>query len=330
MKRPDKQMGASLVTVLMIVAAMSAIAVGITQTLTNSVSRAKVLDGQAQLRVSVVAAEAYGQFELTKLLVDNEGRLSPDMPGFFAPISRVFEQGTITLSFVEKTNCFDLNRLGSGEGRRDISASAEEILKLINVLVAAGIDRYAAEIFAESAADWIDSDTLTQLRGAENNYYESESSPIRARGDFLLNSTEMYGIRGFNADIRDLAPDLLCVRPRNSEEAPRSLFNINTIKNSQLPLLVATYDGDIELSTLEDALRRRPIGGWGDIDDFIADSALAELDPEFIAKGDISVFSQYVQADITLQYRDLVAEYEVLYEFGIDTPAKIVQRRRSG
>lgn len=330
MNRTEQKMGASLVTVLMIVAAMSAIAVGITQSITQGVSRAKVLDGQAQLRVSVVAAEAYGQYELTKLLLDNEGRLSPDMPGFFAPLTQTFGDGTITLNFIDKTNCFDLNRLGLGDLESDISASSDEILQLVKVLEAAGIDKYAAQIFAESVADWIDSDTLAMLRGAENTYYESESAPVRSRGQWLFNQTEMYGIRGFAAEIREIAPELLCARPRSNASPPMTLFNINTINNTQLPLLVAAYDGALDLSTLEDALRRRPIGGWSDIDGFVADTELTDLNPEFIAKGEISVFSKFVQADFTLKYREMVAEYEVLYELSMDAPVKIVRRRRSG
>lgn len=330
MMTSTRQFGASLVTVLMIVAAMSAVAVGVTQTLTQGVFRAKNLDRQAQMRVAMDAAEAYGKFELAKLLLESEGLLSSDMPGFFAPISREFEQGKITLSFVDKTNCFDLNRLGSGDGNNYIASSADEIEALINILALAGIDRYAAEIFAESAADFIDSDTLSLLRGAEDTYYESERLPVRSRGDWLLNSTEMYGIRGFNTEIRSLAADLLCVRPRNKDQSPESFFNINTIQNTQLPLLVAAYDGSIELSTLEDALRRRPTGGWASLDEFIEDSALAEIDPEFLAEGDITVFSQYIAANVQLQYQGLVVRYEVLYELGLDTPVRIVQRRRLG
>ncbi|MCF6328931.1 MAG: hypothetical protein L3J02_03925, partial [Henriciella sp.] len=76
----SSELGAALITVLMIIAAMSAVAVGLTQTVTQAMHRARALDAQAQVRLYTVAAEEVAQARLGSLLADIQGRVTAEMP----------------------------------------------------------------------------------------------------------------------------------------------------------------------------------------------------------------------------------------------------------
>lgn len=328
----SSQSGVSLVTVLMIVAAMSAVAVGITQTLSRGISRAKTMDAQAQFRVSYPAAESYAMLQLGQLLSESEGKLSTDLRGFSTPIIFQSDYGLATISFRDQSNCFDLNTLVEAEAEGEGVVEIDEdngVNFLVDALVGAGIEQYGADIFADSVADWIDDDNYPRLSGAEDGFYSGGASKVQTPDDWLKNISELNGIRGYNEDIKPLVPELLCVRPKSDDNAVVPL-NINTVNEAQIPLLVVAYDGELDESVFESVLRRRPTNGWTSLEAFIAEAELGQLETNLQNTLQVSLYSSFIEAEIKLQYQGIIAAYEVLYHLQPGEKIEIVHRRRTG
>jgi general secretion pathway protein K len=67
-KPHSNQNGAALITVLMIIAAISVVALGVTQSVTSATQRARALDAQAQIRLYAVSAEEVAKSRLLEIL----------------------------------------------------------------------------------------------------------------------------------------------------------------------------------------------------------------------------------------------------------------------
>jgi len=77
-------------------------------------------------------------------------------------------------------------------------ASFEEIRRLCLSLE---MDNHQAEIIADSILDWIDSDFLEHLNGAEDTYYLELRPPYRCKNAPLETYSEMLLVRGIDQDI---------------------------------------------------------------------------------------------------------------------------------
>lgn len=77
-------------------------------------------------------------------------------------------------------------------------ASFEEIRRLC---LALEMDNHQAEIIADSILDWIDSDFLEHVNGAENTYYLELRPPYRCKNAPLETYSELLLVRGIDRDV---------------------------------------------------------------------------------------------------------------------------------
>ena len=72
---------------------------------------------------------------------------------------------------------------------------------LNNLLVNLGIAKEKADIIVDSILDWIDTDDLHRLNGAESDYYQSLPNPYKAKNGRLDTLEELLLIKGMSPDI---------------------------------------------------------------------------------------------------------------------------------
>ena len=72
---------------------------------------------------------------------------------------------------------------------------------LNNLLVNLGIAKETADIIVDSILDWIDTDDLHRLNGAESDYYQSLPNPYKAKNGRLDTLEELLLIKGMSPDI---------------------------------------------------------------------------------------------------------------------------------
>jgi general secretion pathway protein K len=93
-------------------------------------------------------------------------------------------------------------RLFNESGKINLNAvGARSEVILNNLLVNLGITKEKADTIVDSILDWIDTDELHRLNGAESDYYESLPNPYKAKNARLDTVEELLLIKGMSPDI---------------------------------------------------------------------------------------------------------------------------------
>ena len=325
----SNQRGAALITVLMIIAAMSVVAVGVTQSVTNATQRARALDGQAQLRLYAAAAEEVAKSRLVEIMAPIEGRLSADLPGFGEPQIIPVDGGSFTVRVRDATNCFDLNAVVLGEDGDTLQPQEETIKALESILLAKDIDKFEVTGLVSSLVDWLDGDSTPRKGGAEDAYYLNLKPSYRTSGQPLTSLQELRAIRGFTPEIIAALDSLLCARPTHTLAATGQV-NLNTLTVAQASLLQLTVSNAIETEEAERLIAGRPIGGWPDLQTFLLEPTIANIDPSLRKTDRMMVSTTLVEVFADVSYRGQMIKMRYLFETLPGKPVRTLQRQRLG
>lgn len=320
--------GVALVTVLMIVAAMSVVGVLLSSAVLASTQRARALDANSQAGWFVTGAAQYGERLVGDLVSASEGKLFTGMPKLGEPISFPIEGGLITLRGHDASNCFNVNALGTAPdagatGKGGQVSPHEDYAELISLLNVEGLD---AEAAAATLADWIDADQSPGLSGAEDSFYLGETPPYRTSGQPLENLSELRAVRYYTPALVAALRPMICALPL---EEPQ-VFNINTMSEEQAPLLSLAMSGALSVEAARDVLFRRPPGGWGSVDDFAAEPAISAIAPELRRMDMLSVSSTHIGVDAAIEYRGVRRSVDLLYAVNLAGPAELLRLERRG
>ncbi|MEM7493251.1 MAG: type II secretion system minor pseudopilin GspK [Pseudomonadota bacterium] len=321
----NPERGAALLTVLMIVAVMSTLALGLSQAVLASTERARLLDTQAQLRLYAAAAEEVAQSQLTQLIAETQGRLSSDLPGFGE--ARVFpvEGGSVRVQVRDLTNCFNLNAVAVDAAVSDETAQQTETLAVI--LEEGGVAESDARALEAALGDWIDDDRISRPSGAEDAYYLGLSVPYRTSSQSLMNMSEMLAIRGFERALLEDFKSVLCALPEHTLN-PKPRLNLNTLRVDQASRLRWALSGALEINEVRSLIEARPIGGWTDTESFLEEPVVQRVAPEQRQLDRLSVVSSLIETVIEVSYRDDVVRIKVLFELESGQPVRVLRRER--
>lgn len=98
--------------------------------------------------------------------------------------------GRYTYRLFNESGKINLNRMGTRSG-----------VILNNLLVNLGVAKEKADIIVDSILDWIDTDDLKRINGAENEYYQSLPNPYKAKNGRLDTLEELLLIKEMSPDI---------------------------------------------------------------------------------------------------------------------------------
>lgn len=324
----SKEDGVALVTVLMIVAAMSTVAIMLSSAVLSSTQRSKALDASAQADWFMVGAQEFAQVSIEQLVSQSGGALFDGMPGLAQPITFPVEGGLMSLSGRDASNCFNLNALAS-QGDGDTSSGANEdspSQDFIRLVEASDLEGFDAEGAVSALRDWIDPDQTPGLGGAEDSYYASLSPAYRTSGQPLDNLSELHAIRYFDAAVIAALEPMLCALPSETQ----SPLNINTITEAQAPLLVLAMSGALSEQAARDVIFQRPPGGWDSVEDMLALPDLANIDPELRRTTMLSTRSSHIGVQMVIEYRNLRRVYDMLLRIEDNGRVSAIRRERRG
>lgn len=253
MRRWDEQ-GAALITVLLLVAVMSILAVALLDDIRFGIRRAVNAGENGQAQWYALGAEAMAQARIAQL-GDARTSLAGGWPdrAFTYPL----DHGRLQLRLSDAGACFNLNSVVQGAGemlqRRDRGAAQFTIL-----LLALGFADQQAVHLTAALVDWIDSDALRESVGAEDEAYQSAPIVRRTGGTLMAEASEIRGLHGMDADsYRRLRP-FICALPSN--ELTR--INANTLPPERALLLTAVTDGRMLPADAARLVALRPPEGW--------------------------------------------------------------------
>ncbi len=327
----NSQSGAALLTVLMIVAAMSVAALAITKAVTDATQRSTALDSQAQLALYAASAEEVAKARMTEVLAPLENKLFAELPGLGEPQIIPVDGGTFSVTARDATNCYDVNSLTSiGEDGRLVANATEQ--QVYQSLLTAAIEQsYASDIvaLAASVTDWMDANSVPGNGGAEDSYYLSEVPSYRTSGQQLANLEELRAIRGYTPDIVARIAPLICALP-GGMNIQRQQLNINTLTENQAPILQAVLSDALSVDDVRSVINSRPQGGWTDVGSLLEDPVVKRIDPSRIQVDRLGVVSSLVEVSANVSYRGHDMTMRYLFETVPGRPIRTLRRERIG
>lgn len=314
--------GMALLTVLLLVAVMSVVAVAILDDVRFSVRRATNVETQSQAQWYAAGAETLARGQITRLLAAGPSRtpLEPEWNG--RTLSFPIDGGTITATVTDGQACFNLNSLVLGFGE-DLTARPLGAAQFRALGRAVGAPDSRMQAIADALTDWLDADSAPLPLGAEDGAYAGLATPYRTGGVMLAEVSELRAVKGVDADTwRRLRP-WVCALP-TSRLSP---LNVNTLTPEQAPLLTMLTGGALAPQRARAVIAGRPRDGWPDADAFWAQPALATLQVDAEARDQITVLTRFFDLRVDVELGGSHAVRTALLEAAADGRVRTVIQR---
>jgi general secretion pathway protein K len=278
---PERERGAALLAVLVVVAVTGALAAAGMEKL--RLSAALAANGAA---LDQARGYALGLEQLLALTVEDVQAKSPGrttLAGGWNGRSRSFPlpNGAIATAQVrDGGNCFNLNGLVSGDPVTGLRAEPAGIARFARLMTLIGIPEPEAARIADSAADWADTDGTPRPLGAEDPDYAAAERPYRAANTWFAEPSELRAVAGVTPESYARLRPWICALPA----AGPGTINVNTLAPAEAPLL-AMLDARLGLEEARRAIAARPQAGWSNVEDFARAARLQLPQPALAQLG---------------------------------------------
>ena len=327
MKRArDKEQGAALLAVLLLVAVTGAIAAAAMEGLRLSRAASANATALDQGRAFADGVEQLAILTIDDLIAENPERTTLEggwngavrhiaLPGGAAAAVRVRDGG----------NCFNVNSVADGAGATGLVRRPSGVLQFMGLMMALEVPQGDALRIAEAAADWVDSDALAGPGGAEDEAYMAGPGPYRTGNTLFADPGEVRALAGMNAGIYARLRPWLCALPVTD----LSPVNINTLAPEQAPLLVMLAPGQLDVARARRVLAARPASGWSNQIEFWRIEAMSELNVPLDVQLQPQLRTNWFAFDVSVAVGDSRFEEAVLVDARLQ-PSRVVARRWGG
>ncbi|MBW8191263.1 type II secretion system minor pseudopilin GspK [Neiella marina] len=299
-----RQRGVALITVLLVVALISLMAVEMSERLRRQLQRATALAALDEAKWVNIGAEGFASKVLKQDFEDSPERTHLNQYWAVGSTSFPLESGAVfSGELKDMRSCFNLNGVRTQEAEQaELQQTGERPLaakQFIALLEAVEIDSYQAEVMADSLVDWLDEDDyVNHSSGAEDSEYQSRTRPYLAANSMLVDVGELRAINGFTQEAVFQISPYVCVVPSSN----KALLNVNTVQHPEL--FVAVFTPNMSLQQAEQLMADRPSDGYEAIDDLLASTALAGIDIADLVKNNLTVVSDAFLLKASTQLAD--------------------------
>tara|TARA_R110002072_G_scaffold67609_2_gene165701 strand:- start:1424 stop:2410 length:987 start_codon:yes stop_codon:yes gene_type:complete len=276
MTSSNRKRGTALISALLIVTVMSAVAVELLGDMRFAIARSGNLSTRDQAYWYALGARDYAENLLGRVMQPPDAALRPDAPWLHGPRQFPIEGGMIEARLRDGHTCFNINSLVTETEPGRYTTNPDAVAQLDTLLTMVGLPPVTASLLSAEAADWIDSDTRPGPGGAEDFAYAGLDIPYRPANTLMVEVEEVRALRSMTPDLYTVAAPHLCALP----VAGSVPININTLVPGDAVQLAARFSAHLSRADAEAILLRRPSGGYAAEADFWADQAFAgrELD----------------------------------------------------
>lgn len=313
--------GAVLITVLLMVALTSVIAVGLSGRVSALIARQHLIETSSAAREAALSAETLAKAVLRQSFALNNNRTTLDAP-WAQPAHFMTEAGRIDGRISDGGNCFNLNSLVTGEGaiRQSNPAAQAEFARLMAIL---GLNPAEAEAIAAATADWVDGDTRPNPRGAEDYDYMAAGVPHRTGNTLMADVSEFRAVKGVTSAVYGLLRPYLCALPV-IDPAP---LNVNTLMPAAAPVVAALFPTDPDLGRIMDAIAMRPAAGYGAPEEFWRLPAFRGVTVPDEIKARTGVRSRFFNLVAAVSHADARITLTALFDATGKDDVRLVSRR---
>lgn len=312
---PPSERGAALVTVLLLVAIMSALIAVSFDRLSLAIRREGNRALAEEARLDLISAEAIGAYRITTLENLTSGGGQPT--GWNGQVVTVpVPGGRVTARVSDAGNCFNVNGLTRFDETGSLVAQPIAITQFARLLELSGAPATEAARAAAAVADWIDSDNAPLPGGAEDEVYSA--SGFRAANAPITNVADLGRVEG----MRPLLPrvdDLLCALPEHALPS----VNINTIEVRHARLLSAVLPQLASPARAAEQIRTRPTNGFARVADLA--NGLGQIIGTDYPLPQLRTQTSWFRLDLMAELGD-TRMMEVALVDGRISPARVVRR----
>ena len=319
----QRERGASLLAVLLLVAVTGAIAAAMVEDL--RLSRGIALNANARDQGRLFAD---GVEQLALLTIDDRVRDNPErttLAGGWNGATRTIQLpggASADVTVRDGSNCFNINSVVDGRPGQPFVRRSSGVAEFVGLMLALPVSEADARRIAEAAADWVDSDTVSSPGGAEDDAYAGGPAPYRTGNTLFADPGEVRALAGMTPEIYARLRPWLCAMPTND----LSPININTLVVEQAPLLAMLAPGQISPDRARAILAQRPSGGWGNQIEFWRVEAMSELNVPLDVRVQPQMKTSWFTLDVRVRLMGSDYRETVLVDARLQ-PSRIVQRR---
>ncbi len=255
-RRRNKERGAALLTVLLLVAIVAVLAATALERLRLSTRLAANAVAIDRARGYAYAAETLALTRVTGLLRQATDRVSLYGGWSGRPFGLPIPGGTATARVTDGGNYFNLNGLVTRAPDGSYVANPLQVTRLARL--ARVLRLPDGERLAAAAADFIDSDDVALPLGAEDASYRGR----RTAGTLLADPSELRAVEGVTPAAYQALRPWLCTLP----VADPAVINLNTLLPEQAPLLAMLLPDGASVDQARSVLLRRPETGFASTD----------------------------------------------------------------
>lgn len=316
-----QQQGVALITALLVVSLATILAVSLVDHLNYDVRRTENILRMDQAQLYNANAVEFG---LSLLRLDREMNNEHDNLTEYGDHNlQVYPVtgGQVSAKILDQQGCFNLNNLaGSGDS---LSRNRAIYSRLLGQL---GIDDSNVNILTDSLIDWLDSNDISEIFGAEFDYYLGLQPPYRTSNTMMTSISELRLVKGYTAEVINQLENHVCVLPSKS-----SHINVNTASLEMLESIdglegqgeriIRDRDGNPE--TLDDDA---PFANPGDFSEYVKNKLKIK---NFNSTG-LQVYSEYFLMFSSTQLgTGNVSLYSMIYRNQSDGKAELIRQSRS-
>lgn len=291
--RSSSERGAVLLTVLLLIAVISSLAVAMVDDIRFCIRQAANTRLHDQALWYAMGAEELAKYVIRESWRADPGRSTLNELWARGPTLFPIEGGVIEGQVSDGSNCFNLNSLVEPDGNNRFVRSPVGEIQFRNLLRALQFGEGDAETLLNSAADWIDSDTSPSARGAEDGYYAAQTPPHRTANALVGQITELRAIRGFTEPLFQRVRPFVCARPNTN----LSRINVNTMRIGDAELLVMLVGPALDLAAARRVIGDRPNAGYRSLTEFWAHRSFAGLAVPAEVRDQVSIRTQFFALD---------------------------------
>ena len=314
MKVPAKERGAALLSVLLLVAVMAAVAATALDRIGISTRLAANAAAVGQGRAWLESAEVLAATRIEDLLAADQRKT---LPIGWMGLQRVIALpggGTIRARVDDGSNCFNLNSLVMRLPDGTLIDRPQAVRQFRTLMAVLGIDEGEAARIAASASDYIDSDNAPQNLGVED---DGGSIPANR---MMADPSELRSVAGVTDRHYGLLRAWVCALPT----AELSAINVNTLLPEQAPLIAMLMPGQPDASRARAALAQRPAAGFDNTGQFWQSPAFRGADTS-LAGEQVKLKTSFFSLTARVQTSDVEMRERALIDARF-TPARVVRR----
>jgi len=318
-----KNRGVVLISILMIVLLLSAIAITFGNKYLVALKRAQFIEFQSLSLNAFRNVEALSLNKIDKSLRFNSNNITKENPLIKDEIFFEINGAKIVGSIGDATNCFNINSLVI-KNKDDYQENKKSINALRELLYLTEVDNNIIEEIIDQTIDWIDTNSNPRAYGLEDYYY---SGPLHSPREFsasrlLINIEELKSIPSVRLVDWKIFDHLFCAYPF----ASNLKLNINTLDEKNI-LLLTSFFPMIDIKDAEYIIDNIPLDGFRDINTFLQTFNDIDLSSPY---GEVLFTSDIFTVKTVIEYEGYSASSESTLIYGKNKNGYILSRTYNG